>query len=69
VGGERAAVIIYNTRTTPLRVNLNQLGAAYDGAAFHGIWHGEGTHVVEHGALHNIEVPARDVVILIQQPV
>ena len=64
--GEDAAVIVYNTRTTPLRVNLNQLGAHYDGAIFRSVWHGSGEYMVAQGALHDLEVPARDAIVLIR---
>jgi hypothetical protein len=65
-GDAGAAVIVYNTRTTSLKVNLNQLGARYEGHHFGGVWNGEGVHVVEQGGLHNLEVPARDAVVLVQ---
>jgi neopullulanase len=66
-----AAVVIYNTHTTPLKVNLNQVGAAYESAVFHSIWHGKGDHtgdyIVQQGGLHNVEVPARDAVVLVRE--
>jgi neopullulanase len=66
-----AAVIVYNTRTTPLKVNLNQLGARYQGARFCRVWPqdsqcGEDAYGVEQGGLHNIEVPARNALVLVQ---
>jgi neopullulanase len=61
-----SAVIIYNTRTSPLKVNLNQLGAQYEGATFHSVWHGESGYLVEQGRLHNVDVPARDAVVLVR---
>lgn len=69
--GDHAAVVVFNTRTTPVRVNLNQLGTnslgkAYEGLVFTGVWHGEGDHLVEQGGLHNVEVPARDAVVLVR---
>jgi neopullulanase len=62
-----AAVIVYNTHATPLKVNLNKIGAEYEGATFRGVWHGEGNHVVKDGALHEIQVPGRDAVVLMQE--
>jgi neopullulanase len=63
-----AAVIIYNTRSSLLKVNLNQLGEQYEGARFDNVWPpdwpGESSHVVEQGALQAIEVPARDAIVL-----
>jgi neopullulanase len=64
---ECAAVIVYNTRTLPLKINLNRLGERYEGASFRGVWHGDGVHRVEQGGLHNLDVPARDAVILMQE--
>jgi cyclomaltodextrinase / maltogenic alpha-amylase / neopullulanase len=68
---EAAAIVIYNTRTTPLRVNLNHLGSnlsgmEYEGVVFRGVWNGQGEHVVEHGGLHGVEAPARDAVVLVR---
>jgi neopullulanase len=65
-GDAGAAVIVFNTRTTSLKVNLNQLGARYEGHHFGGVWNSEGVHLVEQGGLHNLEVPARDAVVLVQ---
>jgi hypothetical protein len=59
-------VIVYNTRQTPVRINLNKLGAHYDGTTFHGVWNGAGSHLVNGGGLHNVEVPARDAIVLVQ---
>jgi neopullulanase len=64
--GEAAAVIIYNTHTMPLKVTLNQLDAAYDGAIFQSVWHGRGDFRVQQGSLHNVQVPARDAVVLVR---
>jgi glycosidase len=64
--GEAAAVAIFNTHTTPLKVTLKQLDAAYEGTLFHSVWHGQGDFTVQQGSLHNIEVPARDAVILVR---
>lgn len=64
--GEAAAVIIYNTHTMPLKVTLNQLDAAYEGALFQSVWHGGGEYRVQQGSLHNVEVPARDAVVLVR---
>jgi neopullulanase len=64
-GDEGAAVIVYNTRTSPLRVNLNQVGTRYEGLAFRNVWHGERDYHVENGSLLYVEVPARDAVVLI----
>jgi cyclomaltodextrinase / maltogenic alpha-amylase / neopullulanase len=63
--GEAAAVVIFNTRMTPLKVNLNQVGAHYEGVVFQSAWRGEGEYVVSQGGLHNVEVPARDAVVLV----
>jgi neopullulanase len=62
-----AAVIVYNTRTIPLAINLNQVGARYEGTNFRGVWNDTSTHQVEHGALHNLDIPARDAVVLVQE--
>ncbi len=69
--GEAAAVVVFNTLTTPVRVNLNQLGSSplgftYEGVHFKGVWHGEGSHVVEQDSIYNLEVPARDAVVLVR---
>ncbi len=61
-----AAVIVYNTSVTPLKVTLNQLGAHYEGLTFRSVWHGEGDYLVDHGSLHNVDVPARDAVVLMR---
>ena len=68
---DAAVVIVYNTRTSPLKVNLNQLGARYEGAHFRRVWpNGEGgrvgEYVVEQGGLINVEVPARDAIVLVR---
>jgi neopullulanase len=69
--GEAAAVIIYNTHTMPLKVTLNQLDATYEGATFHCVWpsqkEGQVDFTVQQGSLHNIEVPARDAVVLVRR--
>ena len=68
---DAAIVIVYNTGTSPLKVTLNQLGARYEGAQFRSVWPLTGAdtaaaYVVAQGGLHDVEVPARDAVILIR---
>lgn len=62
-----AAIIIYNTRHSLIHINLNQVGEAYDGAHFCSVWQSKGGYMVEQGGLHNLEVPARDAVVLVQE--
>ena len=69
---DSAAVVIFNTRLTNVHVNLHHVGAAYDDARFVQTWPAAdggavATHVVQHGTLHGIDVPARDAVVLVRQ--
>jgi neopullulanase len=64
-GNKAAAVVVYNTRTTPIKINLNQLGAPYEGLTFSSVWNGGGDYTVVQGVLHDIDVPARDAVVLV----
>ena len=63
-GGD-AAVVVYNTRQTPVRMEMTRLGA-WEGKPFTGVWHG-GQHVVRQGTLHDLEIPARDALVLVHK--
>jgi cyclomaltodextrinase len=66
-----AAVVIFNTRATPLTVNLNQLGSHYDGDCFRTVWpqdwSGQLSYCVHEGALQGIAVPARNALVLVNE--
>ncbi len=66
--GEEAAVVIYNTRSSPIAINLSHVGAAYEGSLFHGVWGTTGDVKVIGGALQGISVPAREGVVLVRTP-
>jgi neopullulanase len=61
-----AAAVIYNTRRTPVRMDLAKVGAKLNGKTFRGVWNG-GQHVVRQGTLHELEIPARDALVLVHE--
>jgi neopullulanase len=63
-----AAVVIFNTRNTPVVVNLGHVGERYEGDRFQGIWGTQETYTVAHGGLQGISVPGRAGVVLVHAP-
>lgn len=65
-GIEDAALVIYNTRQTPVQLNLVLPHDRMDGAVLTPVWHGAQVHV-RNGRVEGVHVPARDAVVLVKQ--
>lgn len=60
---DAAAVIVFNTRLTPIEITLSDLDPAWEGVTFRDVWH-SGQVAVTQGSLREVSVPARDAVVL-----
>ena len=60
-----AAVVVYNTRQSAVQMSLSKFDA-WEGKTFRGVWNGK-YHTVRQGALHELEIPARDALVLVRE--
>jgi neopullulanase len=61
------AVVVYNTRPAPIGLDLAHLEGVPDGVVLRGVWN-RGEHVVQHGHISGVQIPARDAVVLVHEP-
>jgi neopullulanase len=60
----QCAVVIINTQTRPVSMDVEVTGVAPTKSVFAGVWNG-GRYAVRGQRLHNVTVPARDAVVLV----
>jgi hypothetical protein len=57
-------VVLINTQSTPVTMDVDVTGVAPTETVFAGVWHG-GRHTVKGQRLHGVTVPARDALVLV----